>query len=324
MASSVGGQIDPSAPEPKSSERRLYNALDALKNEVADAKRLLDFAVANAKLVTDALIGGIKKAEPWLEWQGAVLPPDPERTAFEQAYRDLALALAPVTAATLKATSDDPSDGVRPFPWGALNARLSIAKLWSRKLWTITVITAVFILLSENVTRVLGEFFPADQETVAAGLKWQIAAIVLQSLEPFAYGALGALANLLRSAHTFIYERTFNKLRIPEYYNRLLLGMISGGAIKLFITGTPDEEGAVVELSAAALAFIAGYNNDFLFSAIERISAAILPKVGVETVKRSGPDVSTSLTVQRLLDRFDKATDDEKKVIEKLLDRLIR
>jgi hypothetical protein len=51
------------------------------------------------------------------------------------------------------------------------------------------------------------------------------------------------------------------------------------GAIKLFIIQATTDEGTVIELSTAALAFIAGHNSNFLFSAIEHVSAAILPKV---------------------------------------------
>jgi hypothetical protein len=274
--------------------------------------------------VDEEQIANIKKAEVWLvAGASTALPEDSARTAFEAAYRDLAQLLAPVTAATLRATSDAPGDGRKVFPW-AMKYEASEAKLWSRKLWVYTVITAAVILSSENTTRIITEFFPADQQTIGVGLTWRLISVILQSLEPFAYGALGSLAFLLRSAHTFIYERTFNVLRIPEYNSRILLGMISGGAIKLFIAGVPGDDGTVLELSAAALAFIAGYNSDFLFSTIERVSAAILPKVSVETVRRAEPDRVALMTVERLMARYEKASDAEKAMIEKLLERLTR
>ena len=48
-----------------------------------------------------------------------------------------------------------------------------------------------------------------------------------QSLVPWAYGALGACAFMLRSAHYFIHQRSFDTRRTPEYFNRILLGAIS-------------------------------------------------------------------------------------------------
>jgi hypothetical protein len=289
------------------------------QREIQDAKLLLDFAVANAKSVAEELIASIKKAETWLTT--VALPPEGDRTAFEAAYRNLTQVLAPVTAETLKATSDAPAYGRKAFLW-PFGPPLSVARLWSRRLWWYALFAALVILFSENTTRILAEYFPADRESLAVAPGWPLISMVLQSLEPFAYGALGTLAYLLRSAHTYIYERTFDPRRTPEYNNRMLLGMIGGGAIKLFVTETTTDEGAVIELSAAALAFIAGYNSDFLFSAIERVTAAILPKVGLESVRRAAPDRVAMMTVERLVTRYATATEDEKKIIERLVDRL--
>jgi hypothetical protein len=94
----------------------------------------------------------------------------------------------------------------------------------------------------------------------------------------YAYGGLGACAYLLRSAHIFIYKRTFDFRREPEYYNRILLGAIAGGTITLFVNQATGDEGTTVQLSSAALGFIAGYSTDFLFSKIENIITVILPK----------------------------------------------
>jgi hypothetical protein len=248
------------------------------------------------------------------------LPEESERTKFEEAYRDLAQILTPVTAATLRATSDAEADGRRVF---LLSRRpLSEAYIWSRKLWAYAMLTAFVILFSENTATILAQFFPADRETVGATLTWQLISSVLQSLEPFAYGALGALAYLLRSAHTYIYERSFDTRRSPEYNNRILLGMISGGAIMMFVSQITTDKGEVIQLSGAALAFIAGYNCDFLFTAIERVMAAILPKVGVESVRKAAPDRMALMTVERLVTRYAGASEGEKKMIEKLVERL--
>ncbi len=72
--------------------------------------------------------------------------------------------------------------------------------------------------------------------------------------------------------------------RTPEYYNRIGLGAISGGAIILFVNNLDNEDGSSINLGAAALGFVAGYSTDLLFNTIERIVTAIFPKVAVETV----------------------------------------
>jgi hypothetical protein len=98
---------------------------------------------------------------------------------------------------------------------------------------------------------------------------------ILQGIAPYVFGALGACVFLLRALHQYIYERTFDRRHQPEYYNRILLGMISGGILSLLLNG---DTGPVANVSKLGLAFVAGYNTDLLFSAIERITSAILPK----------------------------------------------
>ncbi|HEY2071813.1 MAG TPA: hypothetical protein VGG48_19795 [Rhizomicrobium sp.] len=97
----------------------------------------------------------------------------------------------------------------------------------------------------------------------------------LKILTPFVYGALGACVYLLRSLHEHIYDRSFDRRHKGEYYNRILLGTISGGILVLLFP-LPKDGTAVI--GDSAVAFLAGYNTDLLFSAIERVTAAVLPK----------------------------------------------
>jgi len=84
---------------------------------------------------------------------------------------------------------------------------------------------------------------------------------------------LGAMGYLLRSCHEYIHRREFDRRRVPEYYNQMLLGALSGGAILLYT------QNAQVGIGPSAIAFLAGYNTDFLFTVLERVADAILPKI---------------------------------------------
>jgi hypothetical protein len=302
--------------------------------EVADARELLEWALAEGRPIPDDIVLRIKEAETVLgAMSPSSLPLPPVRSRFEQAYRDLAQILTPVTIRTLRATGDEYG---RPSLWSLVSyirgRPVSIARIWSRKLWLLTVAVVAFAILGENIQRTLTQFFPADEESKDALLNWHIAAAVLGSLTPFTYGALGACTYLLRSCHQFIYKREFDPNRIPEYLNRILLGMVSGSAILLFIEQIASEDGTI-RLSAAALAFLAGYNTDFLFQTLERVAAAILPKVGVETVARGAPTPSLAVAggagaqdtmLRALLDRLEKAqSDQEKEEIRGYIDRLL-
>ena len=108
---------------------------------------------------------------------------------------------------------------------------------------------------------------------------------LLHSLLPWAYGGLGACAYMLRSAHYFIYQRSFDVRRTPEYFNRIVLGAISGGAIILFVdqpqSTTTDRRSISDRRRSASWRATA---RTLLFNTIERIVTAIFPKVAVETV----------------------------------------
>jgi hypothetical protein len=197
---------------------------------------------------------------------------------FEQAYYRLAMVLSPVTAETLRDTRDTarPRGKYASFWWRLRDFFLgySPAQRFTRELWAWAIVFAVFIVAAEWGINVLG----LKKETAAGG--WRT---LLQSLVPWAYGGLGACAYMLRSAHYFIYQRSFDTRRTPEYFNRILLGAISGGAIILFAEYLLSaEDSSAGHLGSAALGFVAGYSGDLLFNTIERIVGAIFPKVQVE------------------------------------------
>jgi hypothetical protein len=207
--------------------------------------------------------------------------------AFEQAYYRLSMAVSPVTAETLRDTADT-GDRKGVGIWAWLNNTLlgsSPAQRFTRKLWYVAIVVAGFILVAEWRINALG------MEADAAAIK--VARDVWQWLLPWGYGALGACAYLLRSGHYFIYQRSFDLRRTPEYFNRVLLGAISGGTIILFASYRANDDDTVVHLSSAALGFIAGYSTDFLFNTIERIITAIFPRVAVETVPRDSSKPQT-------------------------------
>lgn len=313
---------DPSAIKPESIRK-------AFIDEVIEAKRLLDFAIARGVVtpdnrgISDAIIQQIKEAED-LSAKGE--PIDAEaRTRFERAYRDLAAFVAPVTAKTLIATADRGEPG-----WNE-NRRLggNTAIRWSRILWLITAGFMLVAVFGETLEATFGQAAPPiDEEGVTLNGGWLIYFLhsLLETLVPFTYGGLGACAYMLRSAHLFIHQRCFDPQRIPEYNNRILLGVVAGGAIVFLIAQVPDDDGQLIQLSARALGFIAGYNSDFLFNTIERIVQAILPKVSDESVRRAEPRTRAvseqQALIESLLDCLRLSKDDEeKKLIRSLLER---
>ena len=285
---------------------------ERIVGEMEDANLLLEFALASGESVPDSLIADLVVRSPDKDEKAEAK----SQERFQRAYRDLVQCLAPVTAASLRATDDGQGRNVRLWAPG----NRSKAMMWSRKLWLWTIALAVVVVATENYDNLLQRFYPLDPDTNDGFVRLHMLAEVLRSIVPFAYGGLGALTALLRSAHKKLHHRTFDTLRIPEYYNRLLLGLVSGGVVKIIIAQVSTGTG-FVEISSSALAFIAGYNSDFLFSALERVSTAILPKVGVDSVRRK-PAALAGVNLENLITQYEGASPEGKKVIEALIDKL--
>jgi hypothetical protein len=263
---------------------------ERFNQQIEDARELLNFAIAEGRAVEDRIIEEIDKSEALL--LSSTFPSLEARTAFEKAYRDLARFLAPVTVQTLRATAD--AAGRTTFLLARRKPR-SEAIIWSRRLWGLTSLFALLALFGENLNQILkGAELPPWDKVGNKLCPWEIVNSVFQVLVPFTYGALGSVANLLRSCHQYIYKRQFDPNRIPEYYNRIFLGIVSGGVIVLYIQG--DTGQGTIKFGAAALGFLAGYSNDVLFAAIERTIAAILPKADTET-SRGAQSTPTSTSI---------------------------
>lgn len=319
---------------------------DQIKREVEDALILLDYAVGNGLKSDDGIalspemLTAINSTA--VEVMGDGNANTEKRLSveklvnFDQSYHALASLTKPVTAETLRNTESVDGRFFSPSP----------AQRFTRIIWFAAIVFGLFAIVSEWAFLRFGPPIeglalspnegPVDPAKPDGTLIYSNTAMqFVKVLVPYAYGGLGACAYLLRSAHHFIYERSFDLRRQPEYFNRILLGAISGGAIILFIDNVTNDDGVVIQLGASALGFLAGYSTDFLFNTIERTVGAILPKVGIDTIRRrrSAPvkpplDVASGgLTLKELVDRFEKAEKEADRqlyqtLIEKLRDRL--
>jgi hypothetical protein len=312
---------------------------DKIRQEVGDAVELAEHVVKNAVRRPDGrsvapdfikvikvTAGKIKLFEyperkPYEE--GEPKPhKDPDReqifikasdwTRFELAYYALAEFSAPVTVETLRNTQST----------GAGFRDISPAQAFTRWLWGITALFAFVVLAGGAISTGADNSTPRIWAGNLVALNYYIPIIV-----PWAYGGLGACAFLLRTAHNLIAERAFDIRRKPEYGNRILLGMVSGGTIVLLFNPATDDD--TLKISAAALGFVAGYSNDLLFNAVERITAAILPKVGLETLSRDSVprraplELQTGgMTLKELMDRMENAKPEDKEFYKSLLTKL--
>jgi hypothetical protein len=253
---------------------------DRFREEVNEANILLEWAVATGQNFSPELVDQIKEGYSILNKPGEEALQ--ARKQFESAYHELAQATLPVTAATLIATDDAQGRTTWLLLIHKLSGKtVSEGRIWSRKLWLWTILYALAVMMAANFNEYLDLFAPADSQSIEGSdsiLPYHRVSFWLAVILPFLYGGLGSCAYLLRSCHKFLYRRTFDPHRIPEYYSQMMLGFVAGGTILLFMTEGGSLLGSDTPLSAAALAFLAGYSTDFLYTALERIAEAVLPK----------------------------------------------
>jgi hypothetical protein len=92
-------------------------------------------------------------------------------------------------------------------------------------------------------------------------------------LMPLLYGLLGAAAYVMRSLSREVADVTFTNVSNVRFMLRLVLGMLSGISVGLILTPEtlPTTLSAITPL---ALAFLAGYSVELLFSAMDRLISA--------------------------------------------------
>ncbi len=93
---------------------------------------------------------------------------------------------------------------------------------------------------------------------------------------PLLYGMLGAFAYVLRHISFSIRSRTYTHQTLSDYLLRVTMGCISGFVIAWFIVSPASENGSqtanmMVSLSPFAIAFVAGYSIELLFSFMDKI-----------------------------------------------------
>jgi hypothetical protein len=103
--------------------------------------------------------------------------------------------------------------------------------------------------------------------------------IVQTYVLPPLYGWVGAMAYVLRRLISEINARTYQENSNTSYNLRIYLGILAGLAIGWFLAPDTTTSGNVLHvLSPLALAFLAGYSVELLFSAMDKLLEAFSTK----------------------------------------------
>jgi hypothetical protein len=104
---------------------------------------------------------------------------------------------------------------------------------------------------------------------------------------PILYGMLGSMAFILRRHGDRLNAQMLSPRDLAANQIRLLLGVVIGGCIGLVFSGSSASQttgilGAVTTLSAAALAFLAGYGVDATFETLDALIAHVFRVNGTD------------------------------------------
>jgi hypothetical protein len=241
-----------------------------MRRFIDDARMLLEYAIAEAALrMADAEKDHI--IQPISEIAYPENRKDVTRgewIAFLDAYERLSTQMGPITASSLRNTNVETLKGFRSELWSPSTASSRVTR-------NLFIATFAFLLIVITTDIVAAFFGPPREYPEDLG---QFLSMFLGFLEPFVYGGLGACAYLLRRAHAHFAARTFNANFRPEYLTRIVVGVVSGGAMTLFVVYVVDADGVVPKLSQAAIGFLAGYSTELLFRTVDRLLEALFPR----------------------------------------------
>ena len=135
------------------------------------------------------------------------------------------------------------------------------------------------------------EYEQLDSDRVVA-LASRVLEVLQQYVLPLLYGWLGAMAYVLRTLGQQSRARLFSVENQTDFNLRVWLGVVAGLAIGWFFRSDKAAGPAVGSISALALAFVAGYSVDLLFTAMDRVVAAFSTtpeKVAAKEEARANP-----------------------------------
>jgi hypothetical protein len=171
-----------------------------------------------------------------------------------------------------------------------LEANYNLLTMW---------VSAFFINKSqENIRKqVTPQKLEAQRNILRDTAALQEAKFILQGIQlyilPLLYGLLGAAAYVLRTLTTEIRNLTYEIESNIRYRLRIQLGAVSGLAIGWFSDAGLTFSASTLSLSPLALAFLAGYSVEVLFSLMDRMIYTFSSSESVEKKPKNDKSISS-------------------------------
>ncbi len=271
-----------------------------------ELEELLEFAAENGKLDPPELAIKVKKFKKVLFYT----PPDaltPEmicetEAELEKLYATFTELLSPVTALTLRTTSEKYVVH-RSSLWKAIFlGSSSVGRNFFRQLFWVAMLLIGLICLRKLT-------MGGEEDSLAF-------------VDPFLYGALGALVYLYKNLTDFYTRRILHPRKLATNWLRLFMGALTGALVVNLFGASLENAIPGTNISPVALGFLAGYSVEFFYQALDKFINTITPKdktQATSTVVTTPRQTQMAILTKRLKEM---TNEEDKAAIRRLLEKI--
>ncbi len=292
--------------------KAMYRAASNYRKRYIALEELLEFAAETGKLENPCIATDIKKLKKILFYT----PPEKlnieelcnAEAELEKYYAMLSNWISPVSILTLRTTSDN-----YPvyLPWwqSIFLGTASEGRIFFRKLLWIGLLLLVLIFLRQYTQ--ITNLIPISQQSLLTDL--------LKFLDPFLYGALGALVFIYKDLNRRYIDRTLHPKKLTTNWLRLFMGCLAGGLIVNLLTPFLANMMQSANLSSAVVGFLAGYSVDFFYKTLDLSIRAIIPNKRQAQMSKNPRQAQIEFLTKSLKEM---TNEEDKAVIRRLLEKI--
>jgi hypothetical protein len=224
---------------------------------------------------------------------------------LEQYYTKIAQLISPVSLLTLRATNENYKIA-RPWWKTFFLGSGSVGRNFFRQLFWVAIVLISIMFLRQYMTI-------AEENKHSEFLKF---------IDPFLYGALGALIYLYKSLTERYINRTLHPKELYTQWLRLFMGALVGGLLVNLLDTLPNNDIVNNTVSAIVVGFLAGYSVEFFYNTLDKAINAITPYTTViqPTANMTPQQVQIDNLTKRLMEMHNEA---DKETIRRLLEKLV-
>jgi hypothetical protein len=272
-------------------------------------EELLEFAVESGKLEPPELAVEVKQLKQILFYTPIEDLNTEEicqaEAKLEQYFTKIAQLISPVSLLTLRATNENYKIA-RPWWKTFFLGSGSAGRNFFRQLFWVAVVLISLMFLRQYMT--IGEESKHSE--------------FLKFIDPFLYGALGALIYLYKSLTERYINRTLHPKELYTQWLRLFMGALVGGLLVNLLDILPNNDIVNNAVSAIVIGFLAGYSVEFFYNTLDKAINAITPYTSViqPAANMTPQQIQVDNLTKRLMEMNNEA---DKETIRRLLEKLI-